>query len=532
VSGLEQRWRAPALRVAAVLLSGGLYGVAFLPLRLQCAAWIALVPLLLALRGARAGGTLGLMWLWALVASYSSGHWLPGAVETYYLQPVWVGWLFFFGISSANAAPYYLPLGLALRRLAPRGEGRWTYSWVVAAAWVTAELARGRLLNELGVFISNPWAQLGYSQVGHDTLLQVASLSGIYGVTFALVAVNATVADLVLCAFRGELRRAPSLAVAGAGVTPALLALAWGSVALARAAEPGVGVGDPASVAVVQGNLRRDARWRSELYGSNLEIDLELTLQALQSGRTDLVVWPESAMSFFLETEPRFRRSIGRVLGVAGAELLAGGPRLGGSQESPRYYNTIFAIGPDGEIRGHYDKEKLVPFGEYFPLRTIEFLRRRFEQVRFFAPGAPDALLPTRLGPAAVAICNEAMLPELVARRVRAGGGFILNPSNDVWAPEPVFAEQMLDMAIVRAVEQRRWLVRASTTGPSALVDPWGRVLSRTSLGERGWIRGTIAPRQQRTVYGRLGDLFAIGCGVATAVLLVRAPRPRVSAFR
>jgi apolipoprotein N-acyltransferase len=518
--------------VAAVLLSGGLYGVAFPPLRLQTLAWIALAPLLLALRGTRAGGTLGLMWLWAMAASYSSGHWLPGAVETYYLQPAWVGWLFFFGISTLNAAPYYLPLGLAWRRLAPRFEGRWVYSWVAASAWVTAELARGRLLNDLGVFISNPWAQLGYSQVGHHALLQVSSLSGIYGVTFALVAANATVADLVLRAFRGPLRVAPCLALVGAGAAPTVLALAWGSIALTRASEPGVVVGDAVSVAVVQGNIRRDARWRSELYGSNLEVDLELTLEAVQSARTDLVVWPESAMSFFIEREPLFRRSIGRVLGVGGAELLAGGPRLDESEPAPRYYNTIFAIGPNGEIRGHYDKEKLVPFGEYFPLRTIEFLRRRFEQVRFFAPGAPGALLPTRLGPAAVAICNEAMLPELVARRVRAGGAFILNPSNDVWAPEPVFAEQMLDMAIVRAVEQRRWLLRASTTGPSAIVDPWGRVLSRTSLGERGWIRGEIGARQGRTVYGRLGDLFAVGCVVATAGLLVRTARSRAPASR
>jgi apolipoprotein N-acyltransferase len=235
VAGGGRRRGAPALRVAAVLLSGALYGAAFPPLGLQCLAWIALAPLLLALRGAGVGGTLGLMWLWAMVASYTAGHWLPGAVETYYLQPAWVGWLFFFGISTLNAAPYYLPLGLVWRRLAPAFEGRWSYPWVAAAAWVTAELARGRLLNDLGVFISNPWAQLGYSQVGHPTLLQVASLTGIYGVTFALVAANAAVADLLRRAVRGPIRAAPHWALLGAGAAPAILALAWGGVALMRA---------------------------------------------------------------------------------------------------------------------------------------------------------------------------------------------------------------------------------------------------------------------------------------------------------
>jgi apolipoprotein N-acyltransferase len=436
-----------------------------------------------------------------------------------------VGWLFFFGISTLNAAPYYLPLGLALRRLGPRFEGRWSYPWVVASAWVTAELARGRLLNDLGIFISNPWAQLGYSQVGHEALLQVASATGIYGVTFALVAAGASLAGLLLHAVRRTLRLAPGLALASAGVAPALLALAWGGGALARAPEPGVVVGDAARVAVVQGNVAWGARWRPELYGSNLETYLRLTLDAVQGSRAELVAWPESAMAFFIEREPSYRRSIGRALSDSGSELLAGGVRIEGPWESPRYYNTIFAVGPDGEIRGHYDKEKLVPFGEYFPLRTIEFLRRRFARVRVFEPGAPGSLLPTRIGPAAVAICNEVMLPELVNRRVRAGAQFILNPSNDAWAPEPVFAEQMLDMAIVRAVEQRRWLVRASTTGPSALVDPWGRVVARTSLGEQSWIHGAIGARRDRTVYSRVGDGFALGCAAATVALLGLAAR-------
>lgn len=511
--------------MAATLLSGALYGLAFPPLRLQILAWIALAPLLLALRGTRVGATLGLMWLWTITASYASGHWLPNTVETFYLQPRWVGWLFFLGISTVNAAPYYLPLALALRRLGPRFEGGWSYPWAVGSAWVTAELARGRLLNDLGVFISNPWAQLGYSQVGHETLVQLVSITGIYGVTFALVAASASVAALAVRAVRGELRAVPCLALASAGVSPALLALAWGSAVFVRAPERGVVVGDTASVAVVQGNIGWGARWRPELYGSNLETYLQLTREAVEDHRSDLVTWPESAMAFFIEKEPRYRRSIGRVLSVSGTELLAGGVRLGGSEESPRYYNTVFAIGANGEILGHYDKEKLVPFGEYFPLRTIEILRRRFARVRVFEPGSPDSLLPTRIGPAAVAICNEVMLPELVARRVRAGAEFILNPSNDAWAPEPVFAEQMLDMAIIRAVEQRRWLVRASTTGPSALVDPWGRILARTSLGERRWIRGTIGARREQSVYGRLGDVFALGCVAATAVLLALAPR-------
>ena len=119
------------------------------------------------------------------------------------------------------------------------------------------------------------------------------------------------------------------------------------------------------------------------------------------------------------------------------------------------------------------------------------------------------------------------MLPELVARRVRAGGAWIVNPSNDAWAPVPVFADQMLDMARIRAIEHRRWLVRASTTGPSAIVDPWGRVRASAPLSRRGVITGVVEARDDLTPYARVGDLFAVGCAIATVLLLAlvwRAP--------
>jgi len=147
--------------------------------------------------------------------------------------------------------------------------------------------------------------------------------------------------------------------------------------------------------------------------------------------------------------------------------------------------------------------------------------------VRTFEPGEPRAVLETRIGPAVVATCNEAMLPELVARRVGAGGEWIVNPSNDAWAPVPVFADQMLDMARVRAIENRRWLVRASTTGPSAVVDPWGRVRASAPLHRRGVITGVVEARDGITPYGRVGDLFAVGCAIAIGLLIAWRPSAR-----
>src|SRR5262249_47755644 len=146
------------------------------------------------------------------------------------------------------------------------------------------------------------------------------------------------------------------------------------------------------------------------------------------------------------------------------------------------YWNSIFLLAASGEIRGRYDKEYLVPFAEYFPLGGIDVLRRRFERVRTFVPGLPRPPLPTIAGPAGVLTCNEAMLPEIAGRRVAAGATYLVNPSNDSWLADPQYSAQQLDIVTMRAIEQRRYLVRASTSGPSAIIDPYGRIAAATPM--------------------------------------------------
>jgi apolipoprotein N-acyltransferase len=276
---------------------------------------------------------------------------------------------------------------------------------------------------------------------------------------------------------------------------------------------------------VVQGNVSLGTRWRSEFYGRNLDVYLEGTWEALSKRPGAVVFWPEAALTFLLEEEPDYARAIARVLAAGDAELVAGGVRNGGSAEAPRYFNTIFAIDPAGVVRARYDKQVLVPFTEYFPLRRIDLLRRSFERVRVFAHGGPAALLPTRAGPAGVLTCNEAMQSELAAERVHAGARLLVNPSNDTWVPQRVFADHLFDLVALRAVEQRRFLVRASTSGPSAIVDPWGRVQARSEPFARAVVQGWVVPRSELTPYARVGDAFALACVAAVPLALWRARR-------
>lgn len=514
-------------RVALTLASGLLYGLCFPPHDLSALAWLALVPFLLALRGASVRVALGLGWLWSLLAAWSVGEWMPGAVETYYLQPRLVGYLVFLAVATLMVAPYHTAFALAYRVIARSRPGV-AQPLVAAAAWAGAELLRGRLFTGTPLFIGNPWALLGYSQGDLLPLLQVADLAGVYGVSFVVAAANAALAEALAAAWDARaggdrLRRAGSapriVAPLLAGALPALAAVAYGAWCLRTATAPEARV----RVAVVQGDVAVGALWRPEKHGENLDVYLGLSAGPLARG-AELVVWPESAATFFLEQEDALRVRIAAALAPTDAELLLGAPRAG-PEGRPPFFNSVYLLAPDGRLVARYDKQLLVPFAEHFPFGGIDFLRRRFARVREFAPGPASAALPTRAGPAGVLICNEAMLPEVARARVAAGAAWLVSPSNDSWVPSAEFAELQFDVVRMRAVEQRRFLVRASTSGPSAIVDPQGRVLARTNAFERAAIEGEIAPASGRSVYGRIGDVFGFGCLVVSVLTLLAAPR-------
>jgi apolipoprotein N-acyltransferase len=278
---------------------------------------------------------------------------------------------------------------------------------------------------------------------------------------------------------------------------------------------------DPAGVeiAIVQGNLGSESRWRSELYGRHLDVYRDLTLETFARGLPETVFWPESAMTFFLEHEPAYRRHVGWILGSGGAELVGGAPRRDDAPK-PRFWNSIYLLSPDGAIQARYDKQHLLPFMEYFPI-GVDLLRRSFGRIREFTPGDSAAPLPTRAGPAGVLVCNEALLPHFGTWRVAEGAAYLFNPTNDSWVPDRYYAEHLFDIVALRAVEQRRYLVRASTTGPSAIVDPWGRIQVATEPSTRDVILGWIRPMEERSVYGRVGDLFGVLCVSATLAALL-----------
>ena len=502
-----------------------IYGASFPASPFAWIGWIGFAPWFVAIRTARTRTAIVLCCISTLLGSYFCTPWLARAVANYYQQPLAVGIALFAAVWLLTISPFLIGFTLCYRALASKPNA--LLPLLTAAAWTGAELGRARLL------VADPFGLFGYSQVGNPWLVQIADLTGVYGLTFLPMAVSAALAELWLAhapplagvnvATRAAARRGVALVV-----IVLLTAVAYGAVRL-RAADEAVEASSPRRIAIVQANLDLGSQWREEFYGRNLEEYMRLTLEAARPGGAALVFWPESAMTFFLEEEPSFRTALASVLTPLHAQLVAGGPRRVGTEKTTQYYNSAFAIAPSGEIVASYDKQRLLPFAEYFPFGGIGLLRRHFARVREFTPGGPARLLPTRAGAAGVLICNEGMFGEMASDRVRAGADYLAILANDSWLGDPMYAAEAFDMARLRAVEQRRYLVRVSTSGPSAVVDPLGRIVTQTRGGMRATLAGEIRPLQQRTFYARWGDLFATACALAPigCIALRRARRSR-----
>ena len=493
---------------AATAASCGLYALAFPPFSWSAFAFVSLAPFFWALERVGWRGGLFLAWFWAVFASSFVADALPHAVEHYFLQPPLSSLAFAIGVWTFTGSLYYMGFAPIHQALARRAMRVWAPVGT-AVAWAFFELLRGRLWTGSELFTGNPWALVAYSQASVTPLIQIAALGGSYAISFLIAWQNAG----IVAWWRGAGLRAALAPAAAVGV-----AWAFGLAVVPSETAPA----DAARVAIVQGDLDLGSQWRSDHYGRNLDVYLRLTAEAGRDGRA-LVVWPEAALTFFLEEEPGYRGAIARTLADSGSELLVGGPRQLEIEGEARFTNSVFLVRPDGSLPARYDKRNLVPFAEFLPLRGIDVLRRRFERVRVFAHGEPTPPLPTRLGPAGILLCNEAMYPEDAASRVREGAGFLVVPSNDSWIHDEDWAELMFDLVALRAVEQRRVLVRASTSGPSAIVDPYGRVLARSDPFSQATVVGPVWARSDRSLYQRLGDAPWVVAMLAVLAAILRS---------
>jgi apolipoprotein N-acyltransferase len=384
----------------------------------------------------------------------------------------------------------------------------------VPFVWAATELGRTYLL-----FNGFPWVLLGYSQVTTLPIAQLASVTGVYGVSALVASVSAAAAMWALPA--SSRQRLTGLATAAILVG---LTTVWGSVRASRA--EWTREGQAVRVGLVQGNVSDERRRTPNEAQRILQDHVRLTRQAIGAG-ADLVLWPESAMTPYRFADyPEVTGIVRRVAREGRVPILVGSDQIERGRPD-KFYNSAFLVRADGSDAGFYRKIHLVPFGEYVPLKNILFFIGPLVEAigSGFDAGEDPAVLRVDGHSISVAICYEIVYPALVRQFVLRGSELLTTITNDAWFGDTSAPYQHFAQAAMRAIEEGRYVVRAANTGISGVIDPYGRVLEQTSVFEQGMVVGDARYLKTTTIYARWGDVFAYASAVGTAVLLLFARR-------
>ena len=503
-------------------LSGVLQVLIFPDPALYILSWVALAPLIYAILQCREQD--------ALLTVVEDGRWFgpasawQGFLLGYLSGVIWyLGscyWVFhvmhYYGnLGAATSAvllvmfSLYLGLyhglfGLLVALIARRRNGYSLRALVFAPfAWVAVELAR--------TYITGfPWDLLGTTQIDNIPLSRLATVTGVYGISFEIALVNTAVAAAFL------VPRARRTVLLTASLAAALVLHAGKFV------HPPALIGDH-GVTLVQSNIPilEPESWNLDYLEQTLSELRALSVRSPQAkpGSPALIIWPESPAPFFV-TDLHLRGTLGEVARSTDSFIIAGSMGIehaGEPGRQPDIYNSAALIAPNGAWVARYDKIHLVPFGEFIPFeKLISFAKTLTRDIGTFARGTKRIPLDEgdiRLG---TFICYESVFPNEVRQFALNGGEVFVNISNDGWFGDTGAPRQHLNMARMRSVENERWLLRGTNTGITAVVDPYGRVVAEAPRHQRTSLQAAYSLVESTTFYTRHGDWFPFLCAIIT----------------
>jgi apolipoprotein N-acyltransferase len=485
-------------KLLLAVFSGLLLTAAFPPGNLSWAAWIAFIPLLMSLEGVsgRQAFTLGLAF--GLAHNLTLVYWVVFVMEHYGNLPVPVslGILVLFAVYLA-VFPALFSFFFSLFR------GPFT-SFQAAGLWVALEFVRANALTGF------PWCLVAHTQYLHLPVIQIADLVGAYGISFLILLTNATVYRLI---FRQNSRKIRTEATAT--LLLVVLTFAYGYYRLSEQRTPSGSI----KVALVQGNIDQSIKWNPSNQAGTIQIYRNLTLSSRPLA-PDLVVWPETAVPLFFQEGGKLAQEVLATAEEIHAYLIFGSPAYGLEGKSIHYYNRAYLVSPQGKVIEYYDKIHLVPFGEYVPLqRYLPFIHRLVVSAGDFRSGQKSMPLSFPKAKAGILICFESIFPELGRAMTKNGAQLLVNITNDAWYGMTSAPYQHFSMAVFRAVENRRPLVRAANTGFSAFIDRHGKITQVSDLFTKAMLCREVAlGGPSLTVYTRYGDFFALSLLVLTLI--------------
>ena len=465
---------------------------------------LALVPLLLAAyqAGARTSLLCGL--LTGIVHYCALIYWIVIVVGKYGGLPWYISSL------ALLLLALYMSLYLGLFAMATRFFVRELPAplclFLIPALWVGLDWFRG-------VFLTGfPWMDLGYALYQYPLLIQAADLAGHHGVSFLVVSANVLVFLLII--HKASLKNClllliPFLALfAGAGLY-SVTRLQHLEEQLSSLQTQRVRIG------VVQGNRDQSQKWAPAKQQETVETYITATETLAQPGVPLLVIWPETALPFYPPAND-LMAPLQHMVKEQSISLLSGAPWyeiIDAETRKVKFYNSALLLTPSGEIEDLYFKNHLVPFGEYIPLKEyVPFLSPLVEAVGDFSPGTIDHPFRWEKAEIGLLICFESVFPELSRKWILTGANVLVNLTNDAWYGKSSAPHQSLGMAVFRAVETRRSLVRSANTGISAFIAPTGELLQQSPLFT-GWAAADDVPLlSEVTFWVRYGYVFAPLC--------------------
>jgi apolipoprotein N-acyltransferase len=468
----------PASLIAAAA-SGFILTLALPPVDAGPLAFIALVPLLWAIRGARArrGAVLGLIF----------GLVYFGVLLSWLIPITRLGWFVLVAVQAG-----YMALLLAFTAAVWREESPVRSSFAIAAGWAAVEWLRG--LWPVGGFT---WGGLGYTQHDNPLLLPLASIAGVWGISFVVASANA----LVLAA-GVRFRREPLFATR-------IIAMAAVAVFLPVLVPIPAPEGPAVDVAVVQGNVPKFVAVGSRIIEDRIVAENHARQHVrLVSDPPDLAVWPENAIDRDPTRDPELGPLVTEPIRAVGAYTLVGAVT---ETDDGRLFNQDLLYTPDARPVARYTKNHLVPYGEYVPFRRYLSWIKALEQVpRDMTPGERPGLFDIPKGRFAAVICFENAFPDLVRRFLARNAGFlVVSTNNATFLRSPASAQHVV-MSELRAVENGRWVVHAAISGISAIVDHRGRVVGETALFKPAILRADIPQGKARTVFNVIGGWIPV----------------------
>src|SRR5210317_88070 len=472
-------------------LSGFLLACSFPLPDYRLLAWLGLIPLIMVMpkRPFKSGFVAGVVFFAVTL------YWLNIVMTTYGHLPVLLSFLLYLLLAAYLALYWAIASWAACRLREFRG---YSFALTLPVFWVALEFLREFLLTGF------PWASLGYSQHDWLPMVQSADLFGVYGVSYLIVLCNAVLAECFLLKSRSPSQGRPGKALAVA-IVLLLGNYAYGAWCLQQ--DPDTRA-ESLAVAVVQGNIPQEHKWRPENQVNTVQTYRDLSLRAEQDGEKDLIIWPEAAMPFYFQDGGPLADSVAELAAEAKTSLLFGSPAYRRDSGALRYLNSAYLLSPTAEVQGRSDKVHLVPFGEYVPLgKFLPFVNKLVAGIGDYSPGEINPL-PIGAHKLGVLICYEVIFPELAREYVRQGSDLLVNITNDAWFGKSSAPWQHLAMARFRAIENRVWVARAANTGISAFIAPSGKVVKQTGLFETAFLSSEVGLGDKTKLYSHIGDLI------------------------